>query len=348
MKEIKSLNYLKGIMALSIVIFHYNKFTLTNHNDINFPFFNILKSIYIDGGLLVELFFLISGFCLFMFYSERIKNNKLGIKDFLKKRILKLYPLYIITTIVILLLQFLFLKKYGYYFDSGISLTIKDFLLNIVCLGRGWFSNDLYPYNAPAWFLSVLIFDYLLFYLVNKFIKSDKLRFLVISGLIMLGVILKYNNFQYPVFNVEMGRGLTNFFLGGFVSILYTKINSNIKIQNKVIIILLIIILLPIVFEFKSYYFLVFCIFPSVLLLFLLSDKYLIKLNFLNMLGKISFSIYLWHYCYMCFIKILPVRFDYYSTQFFVIYLVTSIGLSWVSYIFIEKKLSNFIQNKIS
>jgi len=221
--KIKTIEYLKGIMALGIVIFHYNKFTLTEHNDSQFPLFNILNLFYTNGGILVEFFFLISGFCFFIFYAEKIMNKQVKGKEFFKKRFFRLYPLYIITTIAIVILQIFFYRKYDYLFDAGGDIKPISIVLNLLCLSRGWVTNDLYPYNAPAWFLNVIILDYIIFYFMNKFVKNKKIQIVIITILIILGLILKIYNWQYPMFNVEVGRGLTNFFLGGLVAFAYKK-----------------------------------------------------------------------------------------------------------------------------
>lgn len=347
--KIKTIEYLKGIMALGIVIFHYNKFTLTAHNDNNFPLFNILSLLYTNAGILVELFFLISGFCFFEFYLEDIRNNKINGKDFFKRRFFKLYPLYIITTITILILQFFYLKKYNCLFDGGVKLDNTTIILNILCLSRGWTTNIGYPYNGPAWFLNVIILDYIIFYFISKFIKSNKIQIVIMLALIILGLIFKMHNLQYPMLNVEMGRGLTNFFLGGIVAYIcnsnWIKRRKHIKAILSLIILGLMIIISSIGFE-SSYYAIILIGFPSILLFSILMDKYIPKLKILSFLGRISFSMYLWHYCYMCFIKILPINFNYYSVNFFIMYLVTLTGLSYISYAIIEQKLSKYLYQK--
>jgi len=95
-----------------------------------------------------------------------------------------------------------------------------------------------------------------------------------------------------------------------------------------------------------AYYVIILVIFPTVLLLSTLIDNYIPKLNILLTLGKMSFSIYLCHYCYMCFIKILPFKFDYYSISFFITYLITLLGISYISYLLIEQKLSKCLERR--
>lgn len=164
----------------------------------------------------------------------------------------------------------------------------------------------------------------------------------IMIALIILGLIFKIYNFQFPILNVEMGRGVTNFLLGGIIALVYKKFNN---IKDKKIIILSVIeleiIAISILFIINydyTYYVIILAVFPALLLLSVLIDKYVPKFNMLLMLGKMLFSIYLCHYCYMCFIKILPFEFDYYSMSFFVVYLITLIGISYSSYLLIRTK----------
>ena len=110
-------NYLKGIAAISIVLFHYNKLTDTLHNNELFPFYNILEIAYVKGGNLVEFFFMLSGVLFFMNYEKRLVDGAISGKAFFLRRIMKLYPLYLITTAVTFVLQIIHYSTNGFFFD---------------------------------------------------------------------------------------------------------------------------------------------------------------------------------------------------------------------------------------
>lgn len=344
MKKIKSIDYLKGIMALGIVLFHYNKFTGTAHNDVNFPLFELFEIFYVNGGILVELFFMISGFCFFEFYSKKIINNEITKEQFFKRRFFRLYPLYMITTIIIVVLQIIYSKVYGSFFDAGVKLDWLNIILNLFCLSRGYVNNVFYPYNGPAWFLNVIILDYILFYLINRYVKSTKKKVSIMLVIIIFGIALKYFDMQLPVLNVEVGRGLFNFFIGGILTYIYEIVKEKNFIRNFLTIVLLIIMISVVIFLKSSYYANVLLLFPAMFLFFILIDKYIPYSKILENLGKISFSMYLWHYCYMCFIKLIPFNFNYYSNFFLMFYLITLILLSYFSYVFIEEKLGRKLE----
>lgn len=341
-EKIKSIDYLKGIMAVGIVLFHYTVLTDTSHNDINFPLYDILRVFYNSnyGNVLVEMFFLISGFCFFHFYSENIKNEKINGKTFFLKRFFRLYPLYIFTTVVVAVLQLIYNKINGRYFGAGVDFSAMNIVLNILCMSRGYVTNEIYPYNGPAWFINVLIIDYFLFFIISKYIKNVNKRLGVIGGLIILGLTLKFFNFQFPIFNVEVGRGLTNFFMGGIIEYIYNK--KHIQIVS------LLIIACAFFLNLTSYYYIVLLLFPSLLILLILNDKYIPDIKILKYLGKISFSMYLIHYCYMGLIKILPYKFNYYDISFFVFFWIGLLLISGINYIFFEKNVSKALENKFN
>lgn len=116
-KRIESLDALRGLAALAVMLRHYTTIFSVDYDvpsNFNFEFKY--------GYLGVELFFLISGFVIFM-TIEQVNTSK----EFIIKRFVRLYPTYwlalSISTIVILLFG---LPK--------MQFTIKDFLLNLTMI----------------------------------------------------------------------------------------------------------------------------------------------------------------------------------------------------------------------
>ncbi len=236
--DLDALNGLRVIAAFMVVLFHYNKLTGGSHVDVNFPFYSVLKIAYVNGGLMVEMFFLISGLCLYRFYSERLIKREITVIDFLKKRFLKLYPLYILTTIITVGLQQVYFKVNGIYFENNFDGSWRYLLLNLLGIARGWYENNTYPYNAPAWYVSVLLFVYIVFSMIC-YISSRggrmKTKLIVLTMLGMsVGIFLRWKEMQYAIFNVEIGRGLQSFFLGGLIYLVIEKISS-IKAKRQMI-----------------------------------------------------------------------------------------------------------------
>lgn len=98
----KSLNSLKFIDAFVIAfIFHYPSFTNIQSHPLKivFPF----ACSY--GYLMVEMFFVLSGFGMHVGYAKKILNKEISFSSFLKKRFFKIYPLFFFALMVVVLLN---------------------------------------------------------------------------------------------------------------------------------------------------------------------------------------------------------------------------------------------------
>lgn len=128
-KHIKTLDYLRGISALLVLLYHYtcryneNSYIIESERFTDWPF-----SISWGGGAVVT-FFLMSGFLL----AKNIDADKYNVLSFLGKRLFRLYPTFwiclIITTLVLILLF------------PEINITLTEFIANITMLP----SNIGYP-----------------------------------------------------------------------------------------------------------------------------------------------------------------------------------------------------------
>ena len=78
---------------------------------------------------------------------------------YMYKRIFKLYPLYFLSNLAMVLL--LLIKG-----DIN-SLNIRKLFSTFLMVSNGWFSNDT-PYNLSTWFLCVLLICYAIYYFVSK------------------------------------------------------------------------------------------------------------------------------------------------------------------------------------
>lgn len=103
------------------------------------------------GAFGVSFFFILSGFLLNAGYGERFATKSLSYTDFISKRVLKTIP----TNTIFLFITVLLLYPAFY---------LKPFLIHLT-LTQSWFFllNVDNTYNMPAWFISTLLFSYILF-----------------------------------------------------------------------------------------------------------------------------------------------------------------------------------------
>lgn len=349
-----ALKGLRVIGAFIIVLFHYNKLTSTSHMDLSFPFYRALKFPYMYGGILVENFFLISGICFYQFYSERIMEGRVSVRVFLKKRCLKLWPLYIVTTIMTLILQLIHFRFFGNYFEDNFRIETKYIILNFLGIARGWYENYSYPYNAPAWFLSVLVLMYILFSMICMIagmVNSHKNEALYVLTVLLLvsGLIFRHKNYQYKLINTEMGRGLSCFFLGGVLFFILNKADTIRKKKVLMIHMSLFCIGVSLVMKFygknllNNANYMSMVVFPTIIILSIVSESLgniLSSVTFMQ-LDKITYEIYLMQYPYFILWRILGNIFElnFYSISFWLVFWMGLLAGSYgIHYMFLLEK----------
>lgn len=130
-------------------------------------FFTILlshTSKIIPGRWGVSVFFILSGFVLFIAYDKRdVSTNVIEALTFALNKMKKLYPLHIIMLVVGLIWSLVF-------FDP----QIKELIWKIpICtfLLQSWTPHTYHALNSVAWYLSTTLFLYFLFPFIRCIIK---------------------------------------------------------------------------------------------------------------------------------------------------------------------------------
>jgi peptidoglycan/LPS O-acetylase OafA/YrhL len=204
--RIDSFDYLRTLCAVGVVIHHWKHFyfpLLYPQIDLpTLPLFSVLASVYQYGDMFVELFFALSGYVFYWLFADAIANRKLGAGTFVTARIARLYPLFFLTLIVVVLLQGLFRSLYGYdlvYDAEDVAGFVKTlFMVHM------WTPKAPQIFNGPSWSLSVEIFMYGLFFVLAWFRRTGWVTALV---LVILGLGFRK---IYP----PLSRELPSFFIG--------------------------------------------------------------------------------------------------------------------------------------
>lgn len=129
--RIYTLDALKFFAAIGIVFHHYQQVT-----EVIFPKFNFYGG-RIYFGYLVELFFILSGFFMAVHMN---KNKKLKFSQFLLDKMVRLYPMVIISGIVFCTAAWVFRVLTGYWWNNNVIGIWKTFVsLFLVHTGGGNF-----------------------------------------------------------------------------------------------------------------------------------------------------------------------------------------------------------------
>lgn len=203
-ERIDFLDGLRGISILAVVLFH--SYHIWNFRE-TFEQNTVLSMLFSQGSLGVELFFMISGFVIFM-TLERTRTLKL----FIWKRWLRLMPLIIITSLLIYLTAPLLT-----YRPEG-PLSVGSLLPSLTLIPPGILSNTLgigyYPFvDGVLWSLIAEVFFYFMasfFFYVLKDKRLIGLTFFYVSYFILIQVFL-----VVPIDNIQ-----NNFVLSSLVNII--------------------------------------------------------------------------------------------------------------------------------
>jgi len=336
MNRINKLDGLRGLFALFVVLFHFNK-----HNAPQF----IVNNFFVrESYIFVDFFFILSGYVITLTYNDRLNRLK-DLWPFLKKRLIRLYPLLLFST----------LMYWGFVHpqinNRNILLALDTLLLTNATpiLGSG------IGMNYPSWSISSEIISYLVFGLSSMIAiqkrKPTIIGFITISCFLFLA--FQQNYFQTGEFGFL--RGLACFNLGYFI---YFFADRKINIPNTLE------WMIPLFIGVLMYYYnhaTLTSSIQNILIQFLIpltfatSIYLLIKTNgllsgFLEtkplvFLGKISYSVYLNHAFVIGFF--IPKLFRWIQctngeikkTIAISILLLILIGYSWGTQYFIENKL---------
>jgi peptidoglycan/LPS O-acetylase OafA/YrhL len=177
------LDGLRGVAALTVVVFHLFEAFATSHLDL----------IINHGYLAVDFFFLLSGFVIGYAYDDRW--SKMTFSGFFKRRLQRLQPMVIMGMII---------GAICFYFQASvlwpmIGSTPWWKMVLVMLIGftmlplppsmdiRGW--QEMHPLNGPAW---SLFFEYIVNILYGLFVHKFSKKLLLILVLLAAGMLVHF------------------------------------------------------------------------------------------------------------------------------------------------------------
>lgn len=151
---LKSIQSLRGIFALLIYFHHVEVFPAGG-----------------DSG--VCFFTVLSGFVLCDGYQNRFRQRSISYGSFLKRRLARIYPLHLLCFIGAFLLTY------------QMAHNPVTWLVNLLLL-QSWSPDPQVHFsaNAVSWFLSMILFCYLLFPFIIRFFDRSRRNFYVASSIL--------------------------------------------------------------------------------------------------------------------------------------------------------------------
>ena len=289
--KLQSFETYRGFAALMIAAVHFN---------VNSP----LSTHSLANGLFVHFFFTLSGFVMYLNYHNKFIDLN-SVKNFLKKRFYRLYPLHLLFLIIFLVIEiskYLVQIKYG-LLANNVAFSVnnlKTFLGNIFLIQTFFHDNT---FNTPSWSISAEYYTYMIFALTLFFIKKTNL--LIFISLVSI-LVFRLNS--------DIGLGIEKtylsfldciycFFIGVFSCKIYFKYSS-LEIYRKyysIITFFLLIVSGLLIINISGKFSFIIPVFFGLLLIFsanLKNENILGKIicnKLFVYLGSISYSIYMCH-----------------------------------------------------
>jgi len=356
-KKINALTFVRFLAALIVVFFHFGQKTWLAR---------VASPLITSGPQMVSLFFVLSGFVLTISHFHREKENPL---DFYVARLARIFPAYFIALIL----------SYLFFNTNSLVNGPLGLVLSLTFL-QSWIPRFPLTLNSPGWSLSIEVFFYLTFPFILFWIKKRKASWktvLVTSIVFYLvtQVILTYflnskfyggePSISYDLIYYFPLSHLSSFILGIAGGLYY--LSNPASSQQPGIFPLVFLIgtlglnyfllqypqvlngLTGLLFPFRSSFYAPF--FLSLILALAFSKNALINLisrPLLVLLGEASYSLYILQLpVYSLYTTILTKLFHglilvELNIQFYV-YLLILVGLSILSFLYIEKPCKKWI-----
>lgn len=355
--DTRGIDGLRGIAALGIAIFtHY--FLLVPER--NYPFYNHLTYWFWNyASYFVDLFFVISGFIMVYAYRDKIKNAQISFVPFVKKRLVRFYPLMVFALFCVLILQLFYQQMTGFFFayKTIYDNSVLSFLLNLLCLQGTTLAAS--SFNAPSWYLSIVLVMYILFYISTRAVGKYHLENVAYAALMLLGIVIAIKGYETIFLNC---RGLVGFFAGCLTCVFAERVNELERRKKQLITGFVLLVFAAVCVIGAVFGHCVFAPDPQVILIyemilwpcavFLVVHmdifRWIMKNPLFLFLGKISFSMYLIHYPVMLLLETMNQMFswnlNYASRKACLLYVAMMIALSVLCYYLVERKLSEWLK----
>jgi peptidoglycan/LPS O-acetylase OafA/YrhL len=214
--KLLGLEALRFVAAFAVLIWHYQHFAYIAEKPVGLardrlPLYSLLQPFYEAGQYGVWVFWCISGFIFFWKYRDAIHDRSMRGWTFFVFRLSRLYPLHLVTLLIVAILQSVYFRGHGYFFVYQEN-DIRHFLLQIFMASEWGFQRG-DSFDGPIWSISVEVLVYIVFFLM--------LRFVTKSVLLNIFVIVLCLNMRGHVFSC-----LAFFYAGGLAAIARRAITS--------------------------------------------------------------------------------------------------------------------------
>jgi peptidoglycan/LPS O-acetylase OafA/YrhL len=308
MKYIKGLDTLRAFAIFFVILEHWwLPIDIEPHKTLYFW----IKGLVPDGGFGVHLFFVLSGFLI----TSILLNAKINdphnkgkiIKSFFVRRFLRIFPVYYLTIIILVIAC--------YPFTENSLIWHLFYMSNILTFTTQSWNNFSHTWSLAVEEQFYLIWPWFIIFIKDKYIKYVLLIAILIGVITTVYTMVIQHNWAGFVL---MPSCMQAFGLGGLYA--YLQINGKTKSYSKFIFFALPIALLLHFYlsfspEKSSDYGFCFLTINSIISIWLIDrvinnksvwiNNFILENRFLNKIGQISYGIYLFHFVFGFFYDML-------------------------------------------
>jgi len=173
--KLVGLEGLRFFTAFAILVYHYRHFSFVADRPVDLmperlPLYSLLQPFHDSGAFGVWVFWCISGFIFFWKYRDPIADRAIGGWKFFTLRFSRLYPLHLVTLLLVALLQSAYFNLRGCFFVYQDN-DLPHFLTQLF-MASDWGIVQGYSFDGPIWSVSVEVLVYLLFFLILRATRS--------------------------------------------------------------------------------------------------------------------------------------------------------------------------------
>tara|TARA_B100000941_G_scaffold84915_1_gene58503 strand:+ start:417 stop:2318 length:1902 start_codon:yes stop_codon:yes gene_type:complete len=325
---------LRGLSVVLVILYHFKL------NNLNYEIIN--------GGFIgVDIFFVISGFVITKIISENNEDN-FSLLYFYKRRIKRIIPLLVVVLISSIIAIFFIFDFFLFNKNINSFIATSSAVSNLYF----WLSSVLYQFaeqnnliNLHFWSLSIEMQFYILFPLLFIIFRNrQKIIFPIILLLFLLSYLFVIQIYErHNMFNFYNSFSRVFEFLSGSIIFYYSEFfrkKTNKKLYPSLYILGLVILFFYLQYLHSEAYH------PSPTTLVLITaiglmitfnneeSLRIIKIGF-SYLGKISYSLYLWHFPILVLGTNIFIEFNDLKKLALILFCFI---ISTFTYFFIEKK----------
>lgn len=353
--KLLGLEVVRFISALSVLVWHYQHFFYIANKPTDFvreqqPLYSMFSLFYDYGFFGVQVFWCISGFIFFWKYRETIASKAITYKKFFVLRFSRLYPLHLLTLLLVLALQTIYFNGKDYFFVYQNN-DIPHFIYQLF-LASNWGFEKGYSFNGPIWSISVEVLVYCFFFLILQNISKS---FLTNIAILLICLAAEYFKVSSPIVYC-----LAFFYIGGFAAITYKYIQIT-QYKKQIFYLCVFTLLAAPIFVYLTsiyqhkYFPILFLMSYTPTLLFVCAQHFNASpaiQKTIEAAGNMTYSSYLIQFPIQLVIALYFLnteqKIPYYSTSFFIGFICLTLVISYYIYKLFELPAQNYIRRKLA